>query len=51
VTVTAATREQLVSACDATEQAASQCRLELRRLFGDQERALTCTLPLGRGLV
>lgn len=51
VTVTAATKEQLAAACDATEQAASQCRLELRRLFGDQERALTCTLPLGRGLV
>jgi hypothetical protein len=50
VTVSAPTREQLAAACDATEQAASQCRLELRRLYGDQERALTCTLPLGRGL-
>lgn len=50
VTVSAPTREQLAAGCDATEQAASQCRLELRRLYGDQERALTCTLPLGRGL-
>lgn len=50
VTVSAPTREQLEAACDATEQAASQCRLELRRLYGDQARALTCTLPLGRGL-
>jgi len=50
VTVTAPTVEQLEEACDATEQAAGQCRLELRRLYGDQERAFTCTLPLGRGL-
>lgn len=50
VTVSAVTREQLSAACDATEQAASQCRLELRRLYGDQERAFTCTLPLARGL-
>lgn len=50
VTVTAAGVEELASACDATEQAASQCRLELRRLYGEQERALACTLPLGRGL-
>jgi hypothetical protein len=50
VTVTAATREQLAEACEATEQAAGQCRLELRRIYGDQDRALACTLPLGRGL-
>jgi hypothetical protein len=50
VTVTAPTRELLIGACEATEQAAGQCRLELRRLYGDQERAFTCTLPLGRGL-
>jgi hypothetical protein len=50
VTVTAVTRDQLEEACEATEQAASQCRLELRRLYGDQERAFTCTLPLARGL-
>lgn len=50
VTVTAATVADLDALCDATEQAASQCRLELRRLYGDQARAFTCTLPLGRGL-
>ncbi len=50
VTVTAPTVEQLAEACDATEQAAGQCRLELRRLYGDQEQAFTYTLPLGRGL-
>jgi len=50
VTVTAATPEQLADACDATEQAAGQCRLELRRLYGDQEQAFTFTLPLCRGL-
>jgi hypothetical protein len=50
VTVTAPTAEQLAEACDATEQAAGQCRLELRRLYGDQEQAFTYTLPLGRGL-
>jgi hypothetical protein len=50
VSVAAPSREQLAAACDATEQAASQCRLELRRLYGAQEEAFACTLPLGRGL-
>jgi hypothetical protein len=50
LTVTAATREQLEDACAQSEQDAGQCRLELRRLYGDQVRALTCTLPLCRGL-
>lgn len=50
VTVTGHTKEQLAAACDATEQAASRCRLELRRLYGEQDWAATCTLPLGRGL-
>jgi hypothetical protein len=50
VTVSAPNLEQLAAACDSTEQAASQCRLELRRLYGAQEQAFTCTLPLGRGL-
>jgi hypothetical protein len=48
--VTAPTKDLLTAACEMTEQAAGQCRLELRRLFGDQERAFTCTLPLCRGL-
>lgn len=50
ITVTAPSRELLDGACEETEQAAGQCRLELRRLFGEQERAFTCTLPLCRGL-
>ncbi|HEY3941290.1 MAG TPA: SCO6880 family protein [Acidimicrobiales bacterium] len=50
VTVTAPTESSLVAACDATEQAAAQSYLELRRLFGDQERSFTYTLPLARGL-
>jgi len=50
VSVSAPTRELLAAACDATEQAASQSRLELRRLYGDQEQAFVCTLPIARGL-
>lgn len=50
VTVTAPTMDLLEGACEATEQAAGQCRLELRRLYGEQAQGLTCTLPLGRGL-
>jgi len=50
VSVSAPSREQLSAACDSTEHAASQCRLELRRLYGGQEEAFTCTLPLARGL-
>lgn len=50
VTVSAPSEKLLADGCDATEQAAGQSRLELRRLFGDQERALGCTLPLCRGL-
>jgi hypothetical protein len=50
VTVTAPTVEELREACEATEQAAGQSRLELRRLFGEQGPAFTFTLPLCRGL-
>jgi hypothetical protein len=50
VTVTAPTEALLEGACEATEQAAGLCSLELRRLYGDQDRGLTCTLPLCRGL-
>lgn len=50
VTVTAGSRPALEQACQATEQAAGQARLELRRLYGDQDRAFACTLPLCRGL-
>jgi hypothetical protein len=50
VTVTASGPAQLEEGCQATEHAAGQARLELRRLYGEQERALLCTLPLCRGL-
>lgn len=50
VTVTAEDRGELDRACTAVEQAAGQARMELRRLYGEQDVAFTCTLPLGRGL-
>jgi hypothetical protein len=50
VTVSAATEAELVEACDVVQHAAGQCRLSLRRLYGDQASAYTCTLPLARGL-
>ena len=50
VTVTAATPEDLEAACGEVEQSAQLSRLELRRLYGEQEQAFTYTLPLCRGL-
>ncbi len=50
VTISAANEEDLATACDAVQHAAGQSRLALRRLYGDQASAYTCTLPLGRGL-
>jgi hypothetical protein len=50
VTVSASTEEELVAACDVVQHAAGQSRLALRRLYGDQASAYTCTLPLCRGL-
>jgi hypothetical protein len=50
VTVSAPNEDELVVACDAVQHAAGQCRLVLRRLYGDQASAYTCTLPLARGL-
>src|ERR1700731_2245996 len=46
VTVSAAERDALDSACAEVEQTASQAHLELRRLYGQQEQAFTWTLPL-----
>ena len=39
-----------VAACDVVQHAASQARLVIRRLYGDQATAYTCTLPFARGL-
>jgi hypothetical protein len=50
VTVSAESEEELVAACDVVQHAAGQSRLALRRLYGDQASAYTCTLPLCRGL-
>jgi hypothetical protein len=50
ITVSAASEEELVTACDVVQHAAGQSRLALRRLYGDQASAYTCTLPLCRGL-
>jgi hypothetical protein len=50
VTVTGASKDQLYEARAEIEQAAGQARVDLRLLYGEQDRALTCTLPLGRGL-
>lgn len=50
VTVTASSLPELEEACSEVEQAAQQSRLDLRRLFGEQDVAFTCTLPLCRGL-
>ncbi len=50
VTVTAESLEALRQAAAPVEQAAGQARLELRLLYGQQDAAFTCALPLGRGL-
>lgn len=50
VTISAATEEELAVVCDTVQHAAGQSRLALRRLYGDQASAYTCTLPLCRGL-
>lgn len=50
VTVTGRDLEELRAACAEVEHAASQSHLDLRRLSGEQETALTYTMPLARGL-
>ena len=50
VTVSATDAEELDEACGRIERASGQAGVELRRCYGDQAMALTCTLPLGRGL-
>jgi hypothetical protein len=50
VTVSASTESELVAATDIVQHAASQARLVIRRLYGDQTNAYTYTLPLARGL-
>ncbi len=50
VGVSAPDESELRAACAALEQAVGQSRLEVRRLYGQQDSALLCLLPLGRGL-
>ncbi|HUC36532.1 MAG TPA: SCO6880 family protein [Acidimicrobiales bacterium] len=50
VTVSASKPGELDEACRQAEQAAARCGLELRLCYGDQARAFSATLPLGRGL-
>jgi hypothetical protein len=50
VTVSARTMEDLERQCSEVEHAAQMARLELLRLYGQQEQAFTYTLPLCRGL-
>jgi hypothetical protein len=50
VTVTADSPDELRDGCGSIEQAAGQSRMELRRLYGEQDAAFACTMPLGRGL-
>jgi hypothetical protein len=50
VTVSARTLEELERHCSDVEHAAQMARLELLRMYGQQEEAFTYTLPLCRGL-
>jgi hypothetical protein len=50
VTVSAQSGEELERHCSEVEHAAQMARLELLRLYGQQEEAFTYTLPLCRGL-
>jgi hypothetical protein len=50
VTLTAESRSGLQAAATSLEQLAGQSHLELRRLYGEQDAAFACSLPLGRGL-
>ena len=50
VTVSARSAEELDRHCSEIEHAAQMARLELLRLYGQQEEAFTYTLPLCRGL-
>lgn len=50
VTVSSRSLEELEHDCSEIEHAAQMSRLELLRLYGQQEEAFTYTLPLCRGL-
>lgn len=50
VTVSGRSLEELGRACAVVEHAAHQSRLDLRRLYAQQDTAFSYTLPLARGL-
>jgi hypothetical protein len=50
VAVSARTPEELERTATEVEHAAALARLELQRLYGEQDAGFTFTLPLGRGL-
>lgn len=50
VTVSAASASELERTATEIEHAAALSRLELQRLYGEQDAGFTFTLPLGRGL-
>jgi hypothetical protein len=50
ITVSAPSREELERSATDVEHAAQLARLELQRLYGEQEAGFAFTLPLGRGL-
>lgn len=49
VCVTAGDESSLEDGCTEVEQSAALAQLELRRVYGAQEEAWCCTLPIGRG--
>jgi hypothetical protein len=50
VTVSAGSASELERTATEVEHAAALSRLELQRLYGEQEAGFTFTLPLCRGL-
>jgi hypothetical protein len=50
VTVSARSAEELERTATEVEHAAALARLELQRLYGEQDAGFTFSLPLGRGL-
>jgi hypothetical protein len=50
ITVSGASLEELDRSCSDVEHSAQLARLELQRLYGEQDVGFTFTLPLCRGL-
>ena len=50
VTVSGSNLEEVEQAAATIEQLAYQCPVELRRLWGEQDTAFYCTMPLAKGL-